>query len=646
MNEHLILDLNKQRIKVNVNRPTITRQGEVDAQTLNVQITLDGAPYDLTGCTVFFEALRGDGKKVIEEASITNALSGYISITLPAGLSLQHGHAQLAYFAICDADDSIITTESMEIVTLPGLCMFTDSDYIPYIERIIKELEAYLENVSEMEAAVTQIAEQAAQQASSVNQALAASSVATSDAEAATALAVEAVEDLDALKTELSQVKTNTEQAATSATTAATAANTAATSATTAAAAANSAAEDAQDAIEALQSADPFVEASVYINSSGTNQVVFENATDELGEKLGVVGKVFKLTIDGFFNSIDKIESIHFESTTYTKDIPIGMFDDKGVFKPGLKLTGYLNKGCFQVINPHDAASGTVLVPLFDISSSSSGGAMELSVTGSIMVGGDNYEIWDGIPKFDQPITEDDLALGSIVNITFKTSDSYSQVFFSDTSCCSIEYNPQPESGAFSVSISPQGASGSMVVGKMRLKTYKSYPFVVGQEMYGGKCLIPLWNWQEKDTGAQITSMSLADILSKIAFAGSSTSKLDSSYNHIIEFVKIADGKLLNMRFELRLASQHDLFNAINLELDALSDVLYPYYSGSGPAFSSSLMPISSHFWPLNDALNSTESFTCVTQFNGGKLNITIKGDSTLRQNTIYVFDITLLCRR
>lgn len=505
MNEHLILDLNKQRIKVNVNRPTITRQGEVDAQTLNVQITLDGAPYDLTGCTVFFEALRGDGKKIIEEASITNALSGYISITLPAGLSLQHGHAQIAYFAVYNADDSIITTESMEIVTLPGLCMFTDSDYIPYIERIIKELEAYLENVSEMEAAVTQIAEQAAQQVSSVNQALAASSVATSDAEAATALAVEAVEDLDAIKTELDQAKTDTEQAATSATTAATAANTAATAATTAATAANSAAEDAQDAIEALQSADPFVEASVYINSSGTNQVVFENATDELGEKLGVVGKVFKLTIDGFFNSIDKIESIHFESTTYTKDIPIGMFDDKGVFKPGLKLTGYLNKGCFQVINPHDAASGTVLVPLFDVASSSSGGAMELSVTGSIMIGGDNYEIWDGIPKFDQPITEDDLALGSIVNITFKTSDSYSQVFFSDTSCCSIEYNPQPESGAFSVSISPQGASGSMVVGKMRLKTYKSYPFVVGQEMYGGKCLIPLWDWKESGSQKTVT---------------------------------------------------------------------------------------------------------------------------------------------
>ena len=505
MNEHLILDLNKQRIKVNVNRPTITRQGEVDAQTLNVQITLDGTPYDLTGCTVFFEALRGDGKKIIEEASITNALSGYISITLPAGLSLQHGHAQLAYFAVYNADDSIITTESMEIVTLSGLCMFTDSDYIPYIERIIKELEAYLENVSEMEAAVTQIAEQAAQQVSSVNQALAASSVATSDAEAATALAVEAVEDLDAIKTELDQAKTDTEQAATSATTAATAANTAATAATTAAAAANSAAEDAQDAIEALQSADPFVEASVYINSSGTNQVVFENATDELGEKLGIVGKLFKLTIDGFFDSVDKIESIHFESTTYTRDIPIGMFDDLGVFKPGLKLSGYMNKGCFQVINPHDSVSGTVLVPLFDIASSSSGGAMDLSVTGSIMVGGDNYEIWDGIPKFDQPITEDDLALGSIVNITFKTSDSYSQVFFSDTSCCSIEYNPQPESGAFNVSISPQGASGSMVVGKMEIKTYKSYPFVVGQEMYGGKCLIPLWDWKESGLQKTVT---------------------------------------------------------------------------------------------------------------------------------------------
>lgn len=522
MNEHLILDLNKQRIKVNVNRPTITRQGEVDAQTLNVQITLDGAPYDLTGCTVFFEALRGDGKKIIEEASITNALSGYISITLPAGLSLQHGHAQLAYFAVYNADDSIITTESMEIVTLPGLCMFTDSDYIPYIERIIKELEAYLENVSEMEAAVTQIAEQAAQQVSSVNQALAASSVATSDAEAATALAVEAVEDLDAIKTELNQAKTDTEQAATSATTAATAANTAATAATTAATAANSAAEDAQDAIEALKSSDPFVEASVYINSSGDNPIFFENATDELGEKLGIVGKLFKLTIDGFFDIVDKIESIHFESTTCTKDIPIGMLDDKGIFKPGLKLSGYLDKGCFQVINPHDAASGTVLVPLFDIASSSSGGALELSVTGSIMVGGDNYEIWDGIPKFDQPITEADLALGSIVNITFKTSDSYSQVFFSDTSCCSIEYNPQPESGAFSVSISPQGASGSMVVGKMRLKTYKSYPFVVGQEMYGGKCLIPLWNWQENvDTGTEYITM--------YAQAPSST-KLDSGY--------------------------------------------------------------------------------------------------------------------
>lgn len=503
MNEHLILDLNKQRIKVNVNRPTITRQGEVDAQTLNVQITLDGAPYDLTGCTVFFEALRGDGKKIIEEASITNALSGYISITLPAGLSLQHGHAQLAYFAVYNADDSIITTESMEIVTLPGLCMFTDSDYIPYIERIIKELEAYLENVSEMEAAVTQIAEQAAQQVSSVNQALAASSVATSDAEAATALAVEAVEDLDAIKTELNQVKTDTEQAATSATTAATAANTAATAATTAAAAANSAAEDAQDTIEALQSADPFVEASVYINSSGTNKVVFENATDELGEKLGIVGKLFKLTIDGFFDSVDKIESIHFESTTYTKDIPIGMFDDSGVFKPGLKLSGYLNKGCFQVINPHDAASRTVLVPLFDIASSSSGGVLELTVGGSVVAGGDGYNVWDSTPTVDQTVENDELAFGSVISLSFYASDNVADVYF-DSSHSSIRYGNASNS-FYIVPIAPATTESSSLTEKLKINFNTTYLFVVAKDKDGYKCLIPLWDWKESGLQKTVT---------------------------------------------------------------------------------------------------------------------------------------------
>lgn len=151
MDDYIILDLNKTREKFRSNKPTYVRQGEVDSAPLNVQIVLNGEPFDLTGCKVYFEAKRSDGKLFAESASITSAKNGFVAHAVPAGFMLAYGTTELAYFAVHTSDDAIITTETMDITTLPGICMFADSDYIPYIERILVELEGYLERCEVME---------------------------------------------------------------------------------------------------------------------------------------------------------------------------------------------------------------------------------------------------------------------------------------------------------------------------------------------------------------------------------------------------------------------------------------------------------------------------------------------------------------
>lgn len=185
MNDYIILDLNKQREKFRSNKPTYTRQGEVDSAPLNVQITFDGKPYDLTGCNVYFEAERADGHKFVEGVQITSAKDGFISHTVPAGLMVSHGVVQLAYFAVYK-DNEIITTETMDIVTLPGICMFTDSDTESYIERTIARLEGYLSDAGNLTGTVTTLATQATEMLSVVNAALNTSETAVSNAQAAT----------------------------------------------------------------------------------------------------------------------------------------------------------------------------------------------------------------------------------------------------------------------------------------------------------------------------------------------------------------------------------------------------------------------------------------------------------------------------
>lgn len=185
MNDYIILDLNKQREKFRSNKPTYTRQGEVDSAPLNVQITLNGKPFDLTDCKVYFEAERADGHKFVEGAQITSAKDGFISHTVPAGLMVAHGVVQLAYFAVYK-DDEIITTETMDIVTLPGICMFTDSDTESYIERTLARLEDYLADAGNLTGTVTDLATQATQMLGVVNEALNVSETAVSNAQAAT----------------------------------------------------------------------------------------------------------------------------------------------------------------------------------------------------------------------------------------------------------------------------------------------------------------------------------------------------------------------------------------------------------------------------------------------------------------------------
>lgn len=93
------------------------RRGENRMRFVNLALTTDGAPVDLTGTTVTFNGLTAGNTKVIINVTTDDATKGYITVVFPKNAFSAPGWYKEAYISIAKptADPASITTASFRI---------------------------------------------------------------------------------------------------------------------------------------------------------------------------------------------------------------------------------------------------------------------------------------------------------------------------------------------------------------------------------------------------------------------------------------------------------------------------------------------------------------------------------------------------
>ena len=93
------------------------RRGENRMRFVNLALTTDGAPVDLTGTTVTFNGLTAGNTKVIINVTTDDATKGYITVVFPKNAFSAPGWYKEAYISITKptADPASITTASFRI---------------------------------------------------------------------------------------------------------------------------------------------------------------------------------------------------------------------------------------------------------------------------------------------------------------------------------------------------------------------------------------------------------------------------------------------------------------------------------------------------------------------------------------------------
>ena len=93
------------------------RRGENRMRFVNLALTTDGAPVDLTGTTVTFNGLTAGNTKVIINVTTDDATKGYITVVFPKNAFSAPGWYKEAYISISkpSADPASITTASFRI---------------------------------------------------------------------------------------------------------------------------------------------------------------------------------------------------------------------------------------------------------------------------------------------------------------------------------------------------------------------------------------------------------------------------------------------------------------------------------------------------------------------------------------------------
>ncbi|MEK4889737.1 BppU family phage baseplate upper protein [Bacillus sp. FSL M7-0996] len=146
MKTKLILDINKTQY-AQLNSIVTGRVGDKSSNVVDVFVIDNGAPYNLTGNTVFFECVKPDNTFVRDNngVKIIDAAQGYFEYTFPTQTFGFAGKAKRSFFSIEKNSTVRATTQDFELVTLAD----AQTNRIPS-ETYISELDELISEAADM----------------------------------------------------------------------------------------------------------------------------------------------------------------------------------------------------------------------------------------------------------------------------------------------------------------------------------------------------------------------------------------------------------------------------------------------------------------------------------------------------------------
>lgn len=123
------------------------RQGDGNYQSLDVTVTSNGEPFDLTGWTITFMGTTAGGFKIIDAASVvTNALQGEFTYTPTKAWGQDEGEFKNAYFKFVKSDETA-SGASFRVNVLDAVDLTAEEagDYISVVDALIDNVKTSME---------------------------------------------------------------------------------------------------------------------------------------------------------------------------------------------------------------------------------------------------------------------------------------------------------------------------------------------------------------------------------------------------------------------------------------------------------------------------------------------------------------------
>lgn len=124
------------------------RQGDGNYQSLDVTVTSNGEPLDLTGWTVTFMGTTAGGFKIVDSAvTVTNALQGEFTYTPTKSWGQDQGEFKNAYFKFTKADETA-SGASFRVNVLDAVDLTAEEagDYISVVDVMIDKIKTDMDN--------------------------------------------------------------------------------------------------------------------------------------------------------------------------------------------------------------------------------------------------------------------------------------------------------------------------------------------------------------------------------------------------------------------------------------------------------------------------------------------------------------------
>ncbi|QWH10359.1 DUF2479 domain-containing protein [Bacillus mycoides] len=154
MKTKLILDVNKTQ-HAQLNFIVTGRVGDKSSNVVDVYIIDSGAPYPLTGISIFYECLKPDNTVVRDDNGVKmiDAAKGHFEYTFPAETFGSPGKAKQSFFSI--EKDEIVrsTTQDFTLVTLSDATTgrIPSGPYISDLEKLFGDIATELKELGSLE---------------------------------------------------------------------------------------------------------------------------------------------------------------------------------------------------------------------------------------------------------------------------------------------------------------------------------------------------------------------------------------------------------------------------------------------------------------------------------------------------------------